>query len=475
MQKNKKTSKAALCLLLASVSALAMVLTSCVPWDIDAGIDNSIIEISKETKSVAESVEVSIPTDPGETEAPSIKDVKNIAPDVVVIGGTCEEGAVVTIKGGKKTVTVNSKNGYFIAEVTLANDTRTVLEAIAEVEGKMESKPRTFTATFNASVERRTGGYNVSVGKDSQLYFDYNLEDYTGENLLTQSELRNICNFVNDKVNNLEARAQGQNSDLIYVLVPDFTTIYPDCLPDEATNETSLTRYKQVSDALKQTSAIVIDMYDIFMENKDKPLYRTTDSRLTEYGSYLVYQEICSKLAINFPAAAPRSLDEFDVKEIENVIAGNLFKRLGLSREYYTETIPDLVPKFDLKIGYDKESSFNTVNISDIRKYAAEKDYTPYELSASEAASDNKPVTINDRFIIRTGREELPSALIYRDDMTFSMIDILAERFNNALFAKSGDYTINLTDASRHYSEGKALVDYIIVILSEGNIQKVAG
>lgn len=476
MQKNKKYPKAALCLLLASVSTLSMILASCVPWDINAGIDSSIIVISKETNSTATSAEVSIPAEPGQTEAPSIKDVKNIAPDIVVVGGTCEKDAVVTIKGGKKTVTVNSKNGYFIAEVTLANDSTTVLEAVAEAEGKETSKPRTFTASYNAAVAKREGGNNVSVGKNSQLYFDYNLEDYTGQNLLTQTELRTIKNFVNDKVNNLQTRGQGQEIGLLYVLVPDYTTIYPECLPDDATNETSLTRYKQVADTLKQTSAIIIDMYDIFMANKDKALYRTTDSRLTEYGSYLVYQEICNQLAKRFPAAAARSLDEFETKEVTNVIAGNLFKKLGLSREYYTETITDLVPKFDLKIGYEKDSSFNTVNISDIRKYAADNDYTPYETTESEtSASDKKTVTINDRFIIRTGRKELPSALIYRDDMTYSMIDILAERFNNALFAKSGDFTVNLTDASRHYSEGKSMVDYIIVILSEGNIQKVTG
>lgn len=475
MQKNKKYSKAAISLLLASVSALSMILASCVPWDIDSDFDESLIVISKEVVSKATSSEAYIETDPDSTEAPSIKDIKNIAPNVVVIGGTCEQNAVVTIKGGKEEVTVKSKNGYFVAEITLSGDSTAVLEARAEVEGKKESKPRTFTASYDATVEKREGGYNVSVGNDSQLYFDYNLEDYTGKNLFTQTQLRNIKDFVNDKVNNLESRAVGQKVGLIYVLVPDFTSIYPDCFPEDAEIETSTTRYKQVAETIKQTGAIVIDMFDIFNANKDKAIYRSTDSRLTEYGSYLVYEQICKQLAVNFPKAAARSLDEFDKKEVENVIAGNLFKRLGLTREYYTETITDYIPKFDLKIGYEKESNFNTVNISDIKKYAAENDFTPYEASASETSGDNKTITINDRFIIRTGREDLPSALIYRDDMTFSMMDILAERFNNALFAKSGDFTINLTDASRHYTEGKELVDYVIVIMSEGNFNKITG
>ena len=475
MQKNKKYSWAAISLLLASVSALSLVFASCVPFDIDTG-DDSIAVISRAESSKETSTEVSIPTDEGSTEAPSIKDIKNIAPDIVVIAGTCEKDAVVTIKGGKEEVTVKSKNGYFIAEIKLANDSTTILEAIAEVEGKKESKPRTLTASYNATVEKREGGNNVSVGNDSQLYFDYNLDDYTGKNLFTQSELRNIKNFVNDKVNNLETRAKGQKVGLIYVLVPDDTTINPGCLPADAKNESSSTRYKQVADALKQTSATVIDMYDIFNAKKDESIYRTTDSRLTEYGSYLVYEQICKQLSVNFPNAAARSLDQFDKKEVDNVIAGDLFKRLGLSTEHYTETLTDYTPKFDLKLGYQKDSSFNTVNISDIKKYAAENDYTPYVVNADEnSKSSDKTVTINDRFIIRTGREDLPSALIYRDDSTFSMVDILAERFNNAMFAKSGDFTVNLTDASRHYSQDKNLVDYIIVILSEGNVQKITG
>jgi hypothetical protein len=476
MQKNKKYSAVAISLLLASVSALSLIFTSCVPFDINTGIDDSIIVISKDPVSKDTSIEVSIPTEEGSTEAPSIKDIKNIAPDVVVIAGTCEKDAVVTIKGGKEEVTAKSKDGYFIAEVTLANDSTTILEAIAEVEGKKESKPRTLTAGYNATVEKREGGNNVSVGNGSQLYFDYNLEDYIGENLLTQTELRTIRNYVNDKVNSLESRAIGQKTGLIYVLVPDFTSIYPEYLPEDTENETGATRYKQVVDTLKETSATVIDMYDIFNKNKDKAIYRSTDSRLTEYGSYLVYEQICKQLSVNFPKAAARSLDEFDKKEVKNVIAGDLFKRLGLATEHYTETITDLVPKFDLKIGYEKDSSFNTVNISDIKKYAAENDYTPYEVKSTDSTSkSDNTVAINDRFIVRTGREDLPSALIYRDDATFSMIDILAERFNNAMFARSGDFTVNLTDASRHYSKDKSLVDYIIVILSEGNVQKITG
>jgi hypothetical protein len=214
MQKNKKYSKAAISLLLASVSALSLIFASCVPIEIDTGIDDSIQIISRETVSRETSFETSIPTAEGSTEAPSIKDVKNIAPNVVVIGGTCEQGAVITIKGGKEEVTVNSRNSYFVAEVTLPGDSTVVLEAIAAVEGKNESEPRTFTASYDATVEKLEGGYSVSVGNNSQLYFDYNLDDYTGKNLLTQTELRNIKKFVNEKVNNLEARAAGQKVGL---------------------------------------------------------------------------------------------------------------------------------------------------------------------------------------------------------------------------------------------------------------------
>ena len=65
---------------------------------------------------------------------------------------------------------------------------------------------------------------------------------------------------------------------------------------------------------------------------------------------------------------------------------------------------------------------------------------------------------------------DLPSALIYRDYSSLSFSDILAERFGKVLLGKSGELAINLS-ATAQYAEGDDnVVDYIIVIVSEENL-----
>ena len=77
--------------------------------------------------------------------------------------------------------------------------------------------------------------------------------------------------------------------------------------------------------------------------------------------------------------------------------------------------------------------------------------------------------------IFGSGRTNLPSALIYRDDSVLPFYDILAERFNNVMFAASGDFTINMADAERYSGGTKSLVDYVIIIVSESNVDKTFG
>lgn len=470
MQTNTKKTKAVI-ILLALVSALTVILSACVP---NTGIeDESIPPIELGSKEPAESIDTDESTPEGYTEKPKICDVRNITAEVVVIAGTCEDNAVVTIKSVAEEVTVQSKNGHFIAEVNLSNTTTTMFEATAIVEGKERSEPRSLTAKYNATAEKRKDKYSVSIGTDSQLYFDSFLENFNGENLLTQTQLRNFKSFINKKVANVENRADGQDVELIYVLVPDVTTIYPEILPEDVKKETNNTRYKQISEALSQTNAALIDMYDVLMNEKDSAefeIFRRNDSHLTEYGAFLVYQEIANKMSENFPEAAPRKLDEFTKNDVDS-IGGDYMTYLGMTNECYKEKVVDLEPQFDLKKGYDEESNFTTVNIDNIKKYNSENDYSIY--SGIHEDDDEDVIGINDRINVRTNRPDLPSALIYRDDSVFSMIDILAERFNNAMIAKSGDYTVNLTDASRHNSEGKSLVDYIIVVVSESNVEDI--
>jgi hypothetical protein len=481
MQRNTKNTNVVAIILLGLVTTLTFLLASCVPDVPTDDFINSIATVIGETsESSAVSAEPEISTAPGYTEIPIVKDIKNVTADVVVIAGTCEKDASVTISGGKEDVTVQSRNGYFIAQITLTNTTTTLLEATATIEGKECSTVNSFTASYVATAEKRLDGKGVSVGSGSQLYFDTYFDDYTGNNLFTQTELNDFKNNVNNKVTGLESKAGAQDVKFIYVLVPDVTTIYPDIFPADVTKTTFKTRYTQIADTLSATNTTFINIYDILTEAKNAgnyDIYRKDDSHLTEYGSYLVYQQIANAMAVDFPAAAARSLDEF-TQETVDTIGGDFISYLGLTEKNYIESLVDLTPTFDINIGADTADK-SSVNISDIRKYVSDSansksskistdnDYSLYN------ATDEDVVGITERFIVRTDRTELPCALIYRDDSTFPMNDILAERFNIAMFAKSGDFDINYTDAARYKVTDKKVVDYVIVIVSESDVKEM--
>lgn len=416
-------------------------------------------EVSDDTPSTAE----------GHTEAPNVTNIINITPSEVVIAGTCEKGAVVNIKGGEKDVSVEATEGYFITKAKLVNTTMTLLEITAQVEGKEESAIVTKTARYSAIAEPRLDGMSVSVGKYSATYFDKMVEDYIGKNLLTQTALRNLKSVVNGRVKTLnsEQRAHGQEVGLIYVLVPDSTTVYDENLDDSIKRQTTITRYQQVSDALKETNATVIDMYDIFMKAKeegDYRVYRSTDSHITEYGAFLMYNEIMNTVAKRFPDAAPHAKEEFDISEV-NTVGGDMLSYLGVDTDIATEKVPVFKPKFDMNIGDTESAAFTTTKLSDVKVYAGENDYA---IDATKEAG-----TVLSRMYFRTARENLPSVLIYRDDASANVVPLLGERFNNTMVALSEDFTINYTDAGRHAGEGKSIVDYIIVIVNESNIGKI--
>ena len=461
--------KALTALMLVLVTLCAVILAACDNGEMQDDFLASIPELdtSKATSSDDESsAEV---TPEGYTAKPKVGNIVNVSPNEVVIAGTCEEGAVIRIKGGADEITVASKDGYFITTTVLTGTSSTLLEITAKVEGKEESEILSAVAYYSAISEPRADGMSVAVGKDSHLYFDKMIENYTGSNLLTQTELRQFKSFVNGKVSACEARANGNDFDLIYVLIPDVTSIYDEYLDDDIERTTHQTRYQQVSEALEGTEAIVIDMYDIFMAAKESgeyPIYRTTDSHLTEYGAYLVNVEICKVMAQRFPAAAAHALDEYEIST-KNVIGGDLVSYLGIGKEITNENVPVLTPKYDISIGDGESKGFDTTKISDIKVYTSSTDYSINESKESGG--------VLARTYFRTENTDLPCALVYRDDSAATLTQFLAERLCNSMFALAGDFTINLTDAGRHNGEGRSLVDYVIVTVGESNIDKILG
>ncbi len=456
--------------LLGLLMLLSVVLASCVDLDEVPEVSPGDIPTASD---ISDNSGDELSTPDGCTEAPQVAKIVNIDPYTVAISGTCEEGAKIMVSGGKEYVETTANGTYFIIETELLYQ-KNLLKLTAQVEGKEVSLEREVIAEHDATAESLLDGNSVSVGANSLLYFDKMLDDASGKNLYTVSQLNNIRDYVNDTVTSYKDRAGSQKVELIYVLIPDVTTIYPEIFPEGAVEDPYTTVYDQILDTLNNTKAKVVDMREQFMQLRDDEdikknyggLYRVTDSSLSDYGAYLTYSALMNVVADNFPEAAPRALDEFEAAQVK-ANGGNLVDYREFDDSVINEEIVTLTPKFDLKLG--SNTAGNSM-IASLRKYVKSDD-ADYDYFTEKDTADGIN-GIAERWIIDTARNDanLPNAIIHRDYGALSFSDILAERFNKSLLVASGEHSINLSTATQYAAEDKAVVDYIIVIISEENM-----
>lgn len=467
MSSFKRYSLAAL---LAALLLTAVLLTSCVNFDSSSINELPPLDFSEDVNQKDEESEP--PTEEGYTARPTVTAIVNTSPEIIVISGTCEEGAVITATSPVDSVTVNSLNGYYILEYDLDGRDSRSLSITAKVDGKETSTAREIVVKRDAMAETRTDEFEVVLGKDGYLFFRETIDNYCGNNLITVSAVNNFLNnTLNAQITALENRAGGHEVELIYVLIPNSSMAYGEYLPEDAKKETYNTLYDQIAEALNKSNATFIDMKTVFEQHKDDGylLFNKTDSHITDYAGYLVYTELMNHIAQKFPAAAPHGLDQFTVSEETTVNGGNLATYGQLAPSSLLENYVSLTPNFSMDMGDSAHRlKLTTTNLMDLQKYAGDGSCQ----IVSDKVEEGKTNILN-RLYFCTEREDLPSAMIYRDDSSAMFADYLAERFNNCMLGVSGDYVVNFTDAGRHASSGKSIVDYVIVIIDENNLDQL--
>lgn len=464
--------KCTLAVLLVALLLASALLTSCVNFSGSTIDDIPPLDFSEDIQEDEEESEP--PTEEGYTQRPVVATVVNASPEIVIISGTCEEGAVVTVTSPVDTVSVQSLNGYYILEYDLDDKSTRTLSITAKVEGKEESTAREIVVNRDAMAETRDDEFQVVLGKDGYLFFRETIDNYCGTSLVTVSTIENfVYETVNAQIVALENRAGGEEVEIIYVLLPNAAQVYEDYLPEGTEKETYKTLYDQVAEALSTSNATFIDMRTVFEAHKDDGylLYNKTDSHITDYAGYLTYTEIMNYIAQRFPAAAPYGLDQFEISEETVALGGNLAVYAQLDPTAITERRVTLTPKFNLDLGDSAHRlKFTTTKISNLQKFVSED-----SCQIISGPADEGKTSILGRLYFSTERPELPSALIYRDEASAVFTDYLVERFNNCQLGAVGDYVVNLTDAGRHNTVGKTVVDYVVVIVDENNLSDLLG
>lgn len=457
------------------LAMLATMLVGCTGTS-DGDLLDEIPELgASEEDSSVESQEDPKPEE-GQTAMPKVTQYYNVSQTEVLIAGTCEADAVIkadAVGAGKAEATAKGNNYAIIVDVGEGENVNIRLTATAA--GKTASQERIVIASYEAA-EAGNAVNPTKLFNKCVLFLQKTLDVAGASSIRTNTALDKFVTTVNGYVNTIESKKY--DTEVIYVLIPSKYSVCPEKAEGYEGDGNSISLYDQAKDALERSDATVIDLYDALTKaDAQYPLYYDTYATWSEYAAFLGYTEVMNYIAQKYPAAAPRPITDFKVNEVA-ANAGELAYYMGLDSKHFGETIYDLVPdKFDVNIGdasvLDGEKSYK---ISDVLQYidAAKGNYLP--CNNYFASKEVTPITntyADSQFHFFTGRTDLPTALIYRDDYTIPMVDMLAERFNNSAFMASGVFNINVSRGAKYAAEGKQNVDYIIVFASEENLTKL--
>ena len=150
-----------------------------------------------------------------------------------------------------------------------------------------------------------------------------------------------------------------------------------------------------------------------------------------------------------FPKANARPLSDFNI-ETKEVYGGDMAGYLYLNRELTKDTTTILSPK-------TFSFTFQTGNfyVSDVDR-------------ALNIDTEDLQAAIQIRRVIKTGKEDLPNVIVYRDETVTPIYNMLAERFSMTAFHTMGALTPRKTDIGL-----SPYPDYVVVFCSENNLDLV--
>ena len=136
------------------------------------------------------------------------------------------------------------------------------------------------------AVMQTSGAEDVVLGRDGWLYYDSTMDNYTGQNLMTQRELYSAAT-------NLELMAnycREQGKEFLFVIAPNKNALYPENMPD-----TGIVNPRQDAENLHRelTSRQVayVNLFALFDAREEK-LYFAHDSHWNSKGAALAADAI---------------------------------------------------------------------------------------------------------------------------------------------------------------------------------------
>jgi len=185
-------------------------------------------------------------------------------------------------------------------------------------------------STIDYYVFKRSIDSNVIIGKQGWLFYfnnedGYSKDDYLGENLFTDEDLKNIV----ENCTAFQETLEKQGREFVLFIAPNKERIYSEYMPDKYGKPATMYRTLQVVQYLRKNTDIkVVYPYEELMQAKEKlseDLYYKTDTHWNQIGGYIGACALLKELGINMPDINGKGME---IKET-GLLEGDLADMLG--------------------------------------------------------------------------------------------------------------------------------------------------
>lgn len=162
----------------------------------------------------------------------------------------------------------------------------------------------------------------VVLGKDGWLFLENQnprpgtVEYFRGIKPFTQPELEQWRQLLEQRYKFLKA----QGIHYLFVIAPNKNTIYPELMPDSIRKVNNHSRWDQLLKYMTQhTDVPLIDLRPALLKAKNHHrVYSLTDTHWNDYGAYIAYQQIMTRLSPLLKKAKPLPLSRFQIQHLDH-------------------------------------------------------------------------------------------------------------------------------------------------------------
>ncbi len=273
--------------------------------------------------------------------------------------------------------------------------------------------------TLHYSIFGQSSEDSVIAGKDGWLFYESALHDYTGTDILSDSDIAKITKILLMAQN----YAKSQGAQFVFASAPNKMEIYGQYMPYYYNEDSAAGNYEKLYASLKENGVVCTDLKDIFKKNADSSIniYHKLDSHWNNLGASLAYQAIMS--TVSMTATEYSGMDY----EVKNDFSGDLYAMLFPEGK-----------KLDNQIYFNLEDNFYYTS-----------NFHSYEDQLIETAADDKKGSVK----------------VFRDSFGNALYTFFARDFAQATFSRQLPY--DMSDAA-----DRDLIVLEIVERNLGNLLK---